>query len=579
MIPEGRRALAFVACPPVDFARLTEHLRSAVPDASWDFVCFYPPPADPDPTVRVLRPAQRVRFALGLVTRAVLRPYHSVWIAVEDRHRVEAVMPVIALSLLLRAGARSLIDRTGARRALPAAWREPAALVVAGALLPLARLVTAFGLALVPPRQPARRGGSTALIIPVLPDLSHTFVYREALELLRRHREWHAVALESGDARVVHREAAELARQATRVPVLGPARYLLVYLRHWLVRPRAMAGLIRFFQPHTDSFGPGATPADAYVFLRLEYLQHSNHVARGLMLAEHLQRRRIGHVHVWGTTYPAVRALVAQRLLGVSVSLSTFVDFDYATPFHMLAEKLTVARFVTTCSAFCAARLAERFPALATRLEVLRPSVPAGYALGKARRPRDGRSRIVYVGRFVGKKGLDTLLEACARLREAGVPVDARLYGGGEDEASLRALAERLGLDGAVRFEGPIANERLYETMNEDDVLVVPSRLLPDGERDGIPVVLIEAMAAGVTAVSTRVSGIPELIEPGVNGYLVPPDDAAALAELLAVVLTRPEMRARVSEAARRTVRARFELGAAGGRLAGWISRESASGA
>jgi len=114
---------------------------------------------------------------------------------------------------------------------------------------------------------------------------------------------------------------------------------------------------------------------------------------------------------------------------------------------------------------------------------------------------------------------------------------------------------------------------------NRDDVFVVPSRLLPDGERDGIPVVLIEAMAAGVTVVSTPVSGIPELVEPGVNGYLVAPDDPVALADCLARLLTEPGARERVAEPARRTVRERFDLETAGARLAGWISRESVSGA
>jgi glycosyltransferase involved in cell wall biosynthesis len=573
----GRRTLAFLACPPADFGQVAGRLRAAAPGARWDFVCFYPPPEDPGDGVRVLRPARRVRFALGLVARALLTPYRSVWIAVADLRRTEAVVPVIALSLLLRAGARSLIDRGGARRSVAAAWREPVGLVVAGALLPLAQAVTAIGLRLARPRAPAPRRGRTALLIPILPDLSHTFVYREALELLRRHPDWDALVLERGDDRVVHREAAALGARATPVPTLGPTRYLLAYLRHWVVRPRAMAGLVRAFQPHTAGFGPGAAAEDVGVFLRLEYLQHSNHVARGLVLAEHLRRRGVGYVHVWGTTYPAVRALVAHRLLGVRLSLSTFVDFDYATPFHMLDDKLAAARFVTTCSAFCAARLGARCPDVAPRLRVLRPSLPADYACGKARRPRDGRSRVVYVGRFVAKKGLDTLIDACARLMARGVPVDARLYGGGEEEAALRARAARLGVAGVVRFEGPIVNERLYETMNEDDVLVVASRLMPDGERDGIPVVLIEAMAAGVTVVSTPVSGIPELVDHGRNGYLVPPDDPGALADVLAMLLATPAMRERVAHAARCTVRERFDLETAGSSLAAWISRESAS--
>jgi len=159
------------------------------------------------------------------------------------------------------------------------------------------------------------------------------------------------------------------------------------------------------------------------------------------------------------------------------------------------------------------------------------------------------------------------------------VAVDARLYGSGEEDGRLRALVSSLALGASVRIEPPVVNERLYETMNEDDVFVVPSRLMPDGERDGIPVVLIEAMAAGVTVVSTPVSGIPELIEDGKNGYLVAPDDPTALADLLAVLLTTPERRTRVADAARRTVAERFDLEAAGARLSAWISRESASGA
>ena len=210
---------------------------------------------------------------------------------------------------------------------------------------------------------------------------------------------------------------------------------------------------------------------------------------------------------------------------------------------------------------------------------MLRPTVAADYTEGKPLRPRDGRSRVVYVGRFVAKKGLDTLVEACARLRERGVPVDCRFYGTGEEEPALRALAARRGVGACVRFEGPIPNERFYDALNRDDVLVVPSRLMPDGERDGIPVVLLEAMAAGVTVVSTPVSGIPELVEDGVNGYLVPPDDPGALADTLARLLAEPAARARVAEAARRTLRERFELGASAARLAEWISRESASGA
>jgi glycosyltransferase involved in cell wall biosynthesis len=282
-------------------------------------------------------------------------------------------------------------------------------------------------------------------------------------------------------------------------------------------------------------------------------------------------------VHVWGATYPAVRALVAHELLGIRVSVSTFVDFDYPTPFHMLGDKLDAADFVVACTAYCATRLRAVAPHLDGKVRVLRHSLPRAYADGKARRPRDGRSRLVYVGRFVPKKGLDVLLAACARLRDRGVPVSLHLYGAGPEQARLFRMAAELGVADRVRFEGAVANQDLYGTMNADDVFVVPSRLVPDGERDGIPVTLLEAMAAGITVVTTRVSGIPELVRDGVNGYLVEPEDPAALADTLARVLGSAEARERVADAARRTVRERFALEDQAARLDAWISRETAS--
>jgi len=238
-----------------------------------------------------------------------------------------------------------------------------------------------------------------------------------------------------------------------------------------------------------------------------------------------------------------------------------------------------LARFVVVATAFCASRLTERFPGLGPRLRVLRPSVPADYARGKDLRPRDGRSRVVYIGRFVPKKGLDTLVEACALLRGRGLEVSCHLYGRGELEGALRARIAAGGLTGAVVLEAPVPNERIYSLMNRDDVFVCPSRYMPDGERDGIPVTLIEAMAAGITVVSTPVSGIPELIEDGANGYLVPPDDSVALADVLAALLGSEARRAAVADAARRTVAEAFSLEAAATALDDWISRESRSGA
>jgi glycosyltransferase involved in cell wall biosynthesis len=226
----------------------------------------------------------------------------------------------------------------------------------------------------------------------------------------------------------------------------------------------------------------------------------------------------------------------------------------------MLREKLSAASFVVACTAFCAETLRRRFPDLGAGVAVIRHGLPRAYLAGKSFRPADGRSRVVYVGRFVAKKGLDTLLDACRQLASWGVPFSCHLYGSGPLRGDLERFVSACGLEDIVLFHGEVANEEFYSTMNQDDLFVCPSRVLANGDRDGIPVSMMEAMAGGITVVSTPVSGIPELVTDGVNGYLVPPGDADALAALLRRLLTTPSLRHAVSAAAAATIRERFSV-------------------
>ncbi len=568
-----------MACPSEDFQSLSERLQRELPGTCWDLICFYDPIDSLPSNARVIRSERSLRFAASIWWRALIRPYRAIYVACLDTSRPAALAPLIEFVSILRGRRKSIVDRDGRTTGIGfLGVRTLISLVCVPVLLVAARLVTRVGLATVRPKRPQHPArGSTAIVVPLLPDISHTFVYREVRELIRRHPDYRVLILEEGGASVWHEDATELARIATVVPRSGPAGYLFMYLRLWLTRPCAMAHLITFFVPHIESFGPGTIPRDRLAFLRLEYLHHSNYLALGLMFADYLRREGISRVHVYGSTYPAVRALAAREAVGVPFSLSTFVDFDYVTPFHMLAEKIEAADFVVACTGFCAARLTSRFPEHGDKISVIHHALPAGYADGKTFRPRDGHSRLVYVGRFVGKKGLDTLIDACAILKQQGFAVACHLYGAGEAERALANRSVEQGLDGCVRFEGPIPNERFYSAMNGDDVFVCPSKDTRDGERDGIPVSLLEAMAGGMTVVSTPVSGIPELIESGRNGYLVEPDNPQALAELLGELLTNPDKRRAISAGARETIAARFDLGRSVDRLDGWLSRESPS--
>ena len=285
-------------------------------------------------------------------------------------------------------------------------------------MLGVAKIVTRLGLATfrasdttMPSRAPR---GRTAVLVPILPDLSHTFVYRETLELLRRHPDWMVVALERGDSSVIHREAAALLERAQFPPPITRLGFLLDYLAVWMTRPRRASAMVRAYQSESASMGPRVPANDPYCFLRLDLLDDSCAPARGVSLARYLHREGVGYVHVYGSTYPSTRALVAHLLYGIPYSVSTFVDFDYRTPFHMLPQKFGAARFVVACTEYCARQLRELVPDAAASVRVLRHALPTDFAKDAKLRSPDGRSRLVFVGRFVPKKGLDILIDACS---------------------------------------------------------------------------------------------------------------------------------------------------------------------
>jgi glycosyltransferase involved in cell wall biosynthesis len=193
----------------------------------------------------------------------------------------------------------------------------------------------------------------------------------------------------------------------------------------------------------------------------------------------------------------------------------------------------------------CGPEVGERFRVVrhGVDLETWRPGV-------REARP-GGPLRVLAVGRLVRKKGFDLLLDALAALSARGVAVTARVVGAGEEHAPLVAAAARLDA-GTVVLEGALPPAAVLERLRDwADVLVVPSRVEPDGDRDGLPNVLGEAMACGVPVVGTPVGGILEMLEDGRNGAVVPAEDAGALADALGRLAADPALCRRLGAAGR----------------------------
>ena len=180
---------------------------------------------------------------------------------------------------------------------------------------------------------------------------------------------------------------------------------------------------------------------------------------------------------------------------------------------------------------------------------------------------------ILSVGRAVAKKGYEILLKALS-LIDQKLSIRFIHVGGGEQLEALRALALQLGLGGRVDFRGALAQTDVLMLYRESDIFALACRMADDGDRDGLPNVLVEACSQNLVCVSTAISGVPELLTDGTNGLLVPPDDAAAFAEALTRLIRDPQLRRNLGAAAEHRVRQDFDHIASIGQLVSLFEAE-----
>ena len=269
------------------------------------------------------------------------------------------------------------------------------------------------------------------------------------------------------------------------------------------------------------------------------------------------------HAHFIHT--PASVAAYASQITGIPWTCSAHAKDIWTSPDWDLAAKLAAARWTVTCTRAGHDRLCQ----LAGGQDRVHLSYHgldlARFAPCRRRRPaRDGSDpadpvRILSVGRAVEKKGYDVLLRALALL-----PADLAWrfdhIGGGEGLKALAALAEDLGLAGRIAWMGAQDQAAVLAAYRSADLFALACRIGADGDRDGLPNVLVEASSQGLACISTRVSGVEELLEDGVNGLVLPPEDPAALAAALERAIRDPGLRRRLGAAAEARVRAAVRL-------------------
>ena len=385
-----------------------------------------------------------------------------------------------------------------------------------------------------------------AYIVSRFPKISETFILNEMIELQKLGLPIELFSIVRERESTLHPDAATMLERAhfanlSSWPVVQsqwfwlrnePGRYLRAWWRGIWGNRQSLGFLLR-----------------ALIIVPL-----AAHFAREMI------RLRVDQVHAaWGT-HPALAAYVVQILTGIPYSF-TIHSHELYIDRTMLGEKIDHALFVTTISDYNRRMIASLYGQCAERkVRLVRCGVRPDLFRPPASGVRSGPFTIVCVASLERHKGHSYLLEACAELRQRGVDFRCVLVGDGPDRPMLEALAAELGIAARVEFAGRQPAPRVAELLQQADVVTLQSIMLPSGMSEGIPVSLMEALACARPVIASNLRGIPELVDHGRTGLLVPPGDSRALASALQQIHDAPEDALRMGRAGRDVVVREFDL-------------------
>lgn len=406
---------------------------------------------------------------------------------------------------------------------------------------------------MTPDLQPGAPDSPVAYLTGEYPKVSHTFILREIAALRAQGVSVEACTVRRAAAKDVvgadQQEEAErtfcILEQAKWPPRLigahveaflrAPGRWLSALRLAWRTRPPGLkAGLWQLF-----------------------------YFLEAAVLTRHMRHVGAVHLHNHFANSSCSLAMIASEMSGVPFSFTLHGPaIFYEAHWWRLDEKVARARFVSCISHFARSQaMYLSAPDHWDKLRIVHCGVDVA-AYGRTPRQRFGQ-RVLFIGRLDPVKGVPLLLEAFAAAREAHPDARLTLVGDGPARAALEAQATALGLQGAAEFLGYRAQAEVAELLEAADMLVLPSFA------EGLPVVLMEAFASRIPVIASAVAGVPELVEDGVSGFVVPAGDLATLTERLGRLLSDPALCARMGEAGRARVEAEHDQA----QEAAWLAR------
>lgn len=400
-----------------------------------------------------------------------------------------------------------------------------------------------------------------AYLVSRYPAISHTFILREVQQLRALGFEIEVASINSPDRGAEHLTAEERKEAAATyyIKAHGATGAMGAHLSTLVSSPLAyLRGMI-------FAVKLGGTDLRGLVFNLLYFVE-------AVMVGQWMAGKGLSHLHVHFATPASNVGLIASRVFPITFSITVHgPDEFYDVSLFRLAEKIAAASFICCIGSYARSQLMKISPEREwNKFEVSPLGVDA-----KAFPPRPFRDQLkadeafelICVGRLVPAKGQHILLSAVHSLTQQGRRLRLRLVGDGPDRQSLEAMVNRDGLQGCVLFEGAVNQDRIRDLYRQADAFVLASFA------EGIPVVLMEAMAMEIPCITTFITGIPELIRDGTDGLLVAPSDVDALASAISGLMDDAGLRRELGRQGRARVMEKYDLEQNCARLAGIFKR------
>jgi glycosyltransferase involved in cell wall biosynthesis len=396
-------------------------------------------------------------------------------------------------------------------------------------------------------------GAPVAYILKRYPRLTETFILNEIRAMERLGERLHVFSLLPPEPPPHHPMVSQV-----RAPVHAPPASLLGKVRGLL---RAHATVLA-----TSPLGYARALATTmrWTLTSSKPVSLWRQFVRAGVVAEVCRAQKVRHLHAHFANAPTTVAHLAHLMTGIPFSFTAHAKDIYLSRPQVLRRHLQAATFASTCTGYNVTYLRQLAPQIAAeKIRLVYHGIDLeifGGAEASNRAPSCSPPLVLSVGRLVPKKGHEDLIRACAALRRAGIKFQCVIIGSGPLRDDLASAIASRRLEGLVSLRGAMTHAELIEFYRRAELFVLAPRIAEDGDRDGIPNVIAEAMAMGVPVIATDISGIPELVRHGETGLLVPSRDPVAMARAMRQLLLDRALASRLADAARRRLECGFNL-------------------